>query len=98
MLKETQDHGKILISINDFIDNVIWFDFKDDYKNDKLIHNLTVLWERYKLYVFKILDKLKKEIINLPLAKYFQNHSMFVMGIFEQRLNTKISYRPNTTV
>jgi hypothetical protein len=96
--KETQDHGKIFISINDFIDNVIWFDFKDDYKNDKLIHNLTVLWERYKLYVFKILDKLKKEIINLPLAKYFQNHSMFVMGIFEQRLNTKISYRPNTTV
>ena len=98
VFKETQNNTKAYVSINEFIDNVIWFNFEENYLNDKLTHNLTILFERYRLHVFKILDKLKNEIINLPLAKYYQNHLMFVLGTFEQRLNTKISYRPNTTM
>ncbi len=73
------------------INNIYWYDFE---KNNNSIYNLELLFNRYKYFVFNILDKLKNEIINLPLNKYFQNHMMFVMGIYETRLNTLIKFRP----
>ena len=100
VLKKTKNDKKILVSVNQFIYNVLWFISISDYDDDNLhkyndaIHNLTIIFSRYKRYVFNILDKLKKEIINLPLNKYFQNHLLFTMGVYEQKLNTKINYRP----
>jgi hypothetical protein len=79
------------ISINDNYENSCNDNFEI---NCNAYKNLKIILMRYKEYVFSILDKLKKEIANLPLNKYFQNHSLFTMGVYEQKLNTKINYRP----
>ncbi len=89
--KKTTDGKIITVTIDEYINNIYWYDFE---KNNNSIYNLELLFNRYKYFVFNILDKLKNEIINLPLNKYFQNHMMFVMGIYETRLNTLIKFRP----
>jgi hypothetical protein len=98
--KKTQDGKKISVSVDQYIYNVLWYISINDTCNEHFeincnaYNNLKIILERYKDYVFAILDKLKKEITNLPLNKYFQNHSLFTMGVYEQKLNTKINYRP----
>jgi hypothetical protein len=97
--KKTQDGKKVSVSVDQYIYNVLWYISLNDYNNNFEINNnayknLEIILARYKEYVFAILDKLKKEIVNLPLNQYFQNHSLFTMGVYEQKLNTKINYRP----
>ena len=97
--KKTQDGKSVSVSVDQYIYNVLWYlSINDMYENFEIkcnaYHNLKIILERYKEYVFAILDKLKKEVANLPLNKYFQNHSLFTMGVYEQKLNTKINYRP----
>lgn len=97
--KKTQDGKKINVSVDQYIYNVLWYislnECNENIKiNCNAYENLEIILARYKKYVFAILDKLKKEIVNLPLNQYFQNHSLFTMGVFEQKLNTKINYRP----
>jgi hypothetical protein len=98
--KKTQDGKKVNVSVDQYIYNVLWYISINDSCNEnfeincKAYKNLEIILLRYKKYVFAILDKLKKEIANLPLNKYFQNHSLFTMGVYEQKLNTKINYRP----
>ena len=97
--KKTQDGKSVSVSVNQYIYNVLWYVQLNDYNcnfdiNCNAYKNLEIILARYKEYVFAILDKLKKEIANLPLNQYFQNHSLFTMGVYEQKLNTKINYRP----
>jgi hypothetical protein len=98
--KKTQDGKKVSVSVDQYIYNVLWYISINDACNEHFeincnaYNNLKIILKRYKEYVFAILDKLKKEIANLPLNKYFQNHSLFTMGVYEQKLNTKINYRP----
>jgi len=97
--KKTQDGKSVSVSVNQYIYNVLWYVPLNDYNNNfdikcNAYKNLEIILARYKEYVFAILDKLKKEIANLPLNQYFQNHSLFTMGVYEQKLNTKINYRP----
>jgi hypothetical protein len=89
--KLTRKGDVITVSIDEYINNIYWYDF-DDNSNSR--YNLEILFNRYKYSIFNILDKLKNEVINLPLNKIFQNHSMFVMGVYETKLNTLINFRP----
>jgi hypothetical protein len=82
---------KIYISIDDFINNVVWFNHQDLYKDD-IMFNLETLINNYKSFGFKTLNKLKIELINIPLNPYFQNHLTFVMGMYTNELNTKIDF------
>jgi hypothetical protein len=54
--------------------------------------NLETLFNNYKAFLFKALDKLKLELIELPLNPYFQNHLTFTMGMYTNELNTKIDF------
>jgi hypothetical protein len=89
--KLTRKGDVVIVSIDEYINNIYWYDF-DDNSNSK--YNLELLFDRYKYSIFNILDKLKNEVINLPLNKIFQNHLMFVMGVYETKLNTLINFRP----
>ena len=53
---------------------------------------MNALYNNYKNFGFKILDKLKIEDLSIPLNKYFQCHLMFVMGVYTNELNTKVDY------
>ena len=46
----------------------------------------------YNNFGFQILDLLKTEIVNIPINKNFQNFLTFLLGIWEDELNTKIDY------
>jgi hypothetical protein len=93
--KTTNKGKKIKISINDYIDNIIWFDNANSNEEKKIEYNLFVLLEKYKTYLYSILEKLKLEILNIPLNHYFQNHIMCVIGCAENKLNTKVAYNSN---
>lgn len=82
---------KIKLNIDEYINNVVWFDF-DETQIDKIISNIKAFDYNYKSFGFTILDTLKKEIINLPTNKNFQNFLTFLLGIWEDELNTKIDY------
>ena len=82
---------KIKLSIDEFIQNIIWFDY-DSTQIDKIIYNIKAFDFNYKNFGFKILDILKTEIINIPTNKNFQNFLTFLLGIWEDELNTKIDY------
>ena len=82
---------KIKLNIDEFIDNIIWFDY-DEAQMEKIINNIKVFDFNYKNFGFKILDILKTEIINIPTNKNFQNFLTFLLGIWEDELNTKIDY------
>jgi len=89
--KLTRKGDIVTVSIDEYINNIYWYDLVDN-SNSK--YNLELLFERYKYSIFNILDKLKNEVMNLPLNKIFQNHLMFVMGVYETKLNTLINFRP----
>lgn len=82
---------KIKLNIDEFINNLIWFDYDINYLPN-IILNLKAFDHNYKNFGFKILDMLKTEIINIPTNKNFQNFLTFILGIWEDELNTKIDY------
>jgi hypothetical protein len=89
--KLTRKGDVVTVSINEYINNIYWYNLED---NNSSKYNLELLFNRYKYSIFNILDKLKNEVTNLPLNKIFQNHLMFVMGVYETKLNTLINFRP----
>ena len=82
---------KVKLSIDEYINNVVWFGY-DESQMDKIILNIKALDYNYKNFGFKILDILKTEIVNIPTNKNFQNFLTFLLGIWEDELNTKIDY------
>ena len=87
----THNSKKIKLCIDEYINNVIWFDY-DESQIEKIISNIKTFDHNYKSFGFKILDILKKEIINIPVNRNFQNFLTFLLGIWEDELNTKIDY------
>ena len=90
-VKISESNKKIKLSVDEYINNVIWFDFKQEY-TDKIISNLKALDLNYRNFGFRILDMLKTEIVNIPVNKNFQNFLTFLVGVWENELNTKIDY------
>jgi len=82
---------KVKLSIDEYINNVFWYDF-DKSNIEKIISNIRAIDANYRNFGFKILDTLKTEIINIPTNKNFQNFLTFLLGIWEDELNTKIDY------
>lgn len=82
---------KVKLTIDEFINNIFWYDF-DKNNIDKILSNVISIDYNYRQFGFMILDMLKKEIVNIPLNKNFQNFLTFLMGIWEDELNTKIDY------
>lgn len=92
VIKITQvGNKKVKLSIDEYINNVFWYDF-DKSNIEKIISNVKSIDHNYRNFGFKILDILKTEIINIPTNKNFQNFLTFVLGIWEDELNTKIDY------
>jgi hypothetical protein len=87
----TINSKKIKLTVDEYINNVIWFDY-DESQIDKIKSNIKSFDSNYKNFGFKILDILKTEIINIPTNKNFQNFLTFLLGIWEDELNTKIDY------
>lgn len=90
--KKTQKNTKTKISINDYINNVFWYDLIDV---KEVKYNFKILFDRYKKYIYDLLVNLKIEIDNIPLNKCFQNHLMMVISCATNDLNTKIAYHSN---
>jgi hypothetical protein len=82
---------KVKLTIDEYINNVFWYDF-DKSNIEKIKTNIKSIDFNYRNFGFKILDILKKEIINIPTNKNFQNFLTFLLGIWEDELNTKIDY------
>ncbi len=82
---------RIKLSVDEYLNNIIWYDF-DLTQIEKILLNIKALNHNYKNFGFKILDILKMEIINIPANKNFQNFLTFLLGIWEDELNTKIDY------
>jgi hypothetical protein len=89
--KTTTSGEKVYVSINQYIDNVIWYNM-DKKLTQEINYNINAFYTNYKNFGFKVLDKLKTEAMSIPLNKYFQNHMMFVMGVYTNELNTKVDY------
>jgi len=89
--KTKKNNKKEYISIDNYINNVIWFDKRLEYRKN-ILFNLETLFNNYKSFLFKALDKLKVELIDLPINPYFQNHLTFTMGMYTNELNTKIDF------
>ena len=79
------------VDIDEYLNNIIWYDLNKKCVQN-IIYNLEAILNNYRLFGFKILDKLKVEIINIPLNPYFQNNLTFVMGQYTNELNTKIDF------
>lgn len=95
-IKITKSNKRVKLSIDEYLNNVVWFDSNVNLNSDIInnIHfNLKSFDYNYRTYGFEILDKLKTEIINIPANKNFQNFLTFLVGVWEDELNTKIDYR-----
>jgi hypothetical protein len=82
---------RVKLSIDEYLNNIIWYG-NDSTQIEKIILNIKALDHNYKNFGFKILDILKTEIINIPTNRNFQNFLTFLLGIWEDELNTKIDY------
>jgi hypothetical protein len=92
-IKLSKNSKKVKVGIDEYINNVVWYGFEDSQTNrEKIINNLRAFEYNYKEFGFKILDLLKNEIVNIPLNKNFQNFLTFLVGVWEDELNTKIDY------
>ena len=92
IIKITKSNKKVKLSIDEYLNNVFWFDINTEFI--KIIHeNIESINFNYINFGFQILDKLKTELINIPINKNFQNFLTFVVGIWEDELNTKVDYR-----
>ena len=89
--KTKKNDKKEYISIDNFINNVIWYNRKLEHRKN-ILFNLETFFNNYKSFLFKALDKLKVELIDLPINPYFQNHLTFTMGMYTNELNTKIDF------
>ena len=83
------------MNIDDYINELIWYSPLQCGEDKKIEFNLLILIEKYKKYLFAILEKLKLEIYNIPLNHYFQNHIMCVISCATNELSTKIAYNGN---
>ena len=90
VVKKTINDKCVRLSIDEYINNIIWY--SNETKNDNINNNIQALNHNYVNFGFNILDKLKQEVINLPSSKIFQNYLTFVMGQYNNELNTKIDY------
>ena len=90
-VKISKVNKKVKLSIDEYLNNIIWFDFNEEYI-DKILNNIFVLDSNYRNFGFKILDLLKNEIVNIPINKNFQNFLTFLVGVWEDELSTKINY------
>lgn len=90
-VKTTKNDKKVKLTIDEFLNNVIWFNFDENYSN-KIINNIESFDHNYRNFGFAILDKLKTELVNIPTNKNFQNFLTFLVGVWENELNTKIDY------
>ena len=90
-IKISVGNKKVKLSIDEYLNNVFWYDF-DKSNIEKIFANILAIDYNYKNFGFKILDMLKTEIINIPVNKNFQNFLSFLLGIWEDELNTKIDY------
>ena len=91
-IKITKSNKKVKLSIDEYLNNVIWFDLNLDLLNS-IHYNIKSLDFNYRNFGFEILDKLKTELTNIPVNKNFQNFLTFLVGVWEDELNTKIDYR-----
>jgi hypothetical protein len=91
-IKITKSNKKVKLSIDEYLNNVIWFDLNLDLLNS-IHYNIKSLDFNYRNFGFEILDKLKTELTNIPANKNFQNFLTFLVGVWEDELNTKIDYR-----
>ena len=89
--KITTTGQKVYLNIEQYINNVIWYELNKKFTSE-INYNMNTFYTNYKNFGFKVLDKLKTEALSIPLNKYFQNHMMFVMGIYTNELNTKVDY------
>jgi hypothetical protein len=89
--KMTTNGKKVYVNIEEYINNVIWYELNKKFTAE-INYNMNMFYINYKNFGFKALDKLKAEALSIPLNKYFQNHMMFVMGIYTNELNTKVDY------
>ena len=78
-------------TIDQYLNTVLWWD--RDITTTNYITNIQLFAAFYSTDLFKILSKLKNEVINLPLHRKVQCHIMLVLGIWENELSTKINYR-----
>ena len=92
VIKITKSNKKVKLSIDEYLNNVIWFDLNIDLINS-IHHNIKSIDLNYRNFGFEILDKLKTELTNIPINKNFQNFLTFLVGVWEDELNTKIDYR-----
>ena len=89
--KITKSGKYVKLSINQYINNIIWYNLLPE-NIESIKKNIMFLDINYNLFGFTILDKLKTELIEIPVNKYFQNFLSFSMGIYMNELNTKIDY------
>lgn len=89
--KITTTGQKVYINIDQYINNVIWYNLDKNFTQE-INYNMNAFYSNYKHFGFKVLDKIKTEALSIPLNKYFQNHMMFVMGVYTNELNTKVNY------
>ena len=92
IIKITKSNKKVKLSIDEYLNNVIWFDSNLD-QIDLIYHNIKTFDYNYRNFGFEILDKLKTELTNIPVNKNFQNFLTFLVGVWEDELNTKVDYR-----
>lgn len=90
-IKKVKNGKKVRIGIDEFLNHTIWFDLQVSEKQN-ILHNMKVLYDNYVSFGYDILDELKTEIVNIPVNKNFQNFLTFLVGIWENELNTKIEY------
>lgn len=88
-VKISKNNKKIKLTIDEYLNNVIWYDFVN---KDAIINNMRSFDFNYRDFGFKILDMLKTEITNIPVNRNFQNFLTFLVGVWEDELNTKIDY------
>lgn len=91
-IKFTSTNKKVKLSIDEYLNNVFWFDLNLDYIN-LIKTNIKTFDFNYRSFGFEILDKLKSELTNIPVNKNFQNFLTFLVGVWEDELNTKVDYR-----
>jgi hypothetical protein len=89
--KLTNSGKKIKISIDSYINNIIWYDNNTKYI-EIIKYNINAINENYNNFGFRLLDNLKIEITKLPTKSWFQNYLICVLGIFSNDLNTKVEY------
>jgi hypothetical protein len=89
--KKTVDGKKIKISIDNYINNIIWYN-NDSKFIDIIKYNINAIDQNYKNFGFSLLNDLKLEINDIPLKPWFQNYLVFALGIFVNDLNTKVNY------